>query len=139
MKTTGQPNSVFACKCIASFESALVMPEMPDIWTQQALNSSAHVVPLQVHLGRPCGLSQLLSAPQPPRAAPAWPSCPGSSWGCREQSKHLHQLEPQPAQGSRKTHSSRPQRASEAASDTPLHTLLQIHIGCGAKLQQTRC
>lgn len=45
MKTLGQPNSILVCKRTASFESVFVMPEMPDVWTQQILKSSEQIVP----------------------------------------------------------------------------------------------
>lgn len=54
MKTIGQPNSVLACKCIASFKSVFVMPEMPDIWTQQILKSSEKIVPREVLTQKTC-------------------------------------------------------------------------------------
>lgn len=74
MKTIGQPNSVLACKCIASFKSVFVMPEMPDIWTQQILKSS-DCATWSFDSEDTCGLSQPLGALQPPRAALTWPSC----------------------------------------------------------------
>lgn len=98
MKAIGQSNSVLACKCIASFKSVFVMPEMPDIWTQQILKSS-DCATWSFDSEDTCGLSQPLGALQPPRAALTWSSHSRSPWGFKKQRNELHQLEPQPAQG----------------------------------------